>query len=356
MSRDIDSAATFEALPTPNQLKAELPISAEASARIAGHRAEIDAIMQEQDDRLLVVVGPCSVHDPEAALDYARRLAPIAEKLKDDVLIVMRVYFEKPRSTGGWKGLINDPHLNGTHDIATGLRVARKLLLDIVELGLPTGTEFLEPVSPSYISDLVSWGAIGARTTESQIHRQMASGLGMPIGFKNATDGDVQVAIDGVTVAAQQHTTFGIDDDGRAAVVTTRGNNAGHIILRGGRFGPNYGTHNVIHSARLLARAGLSPRIIVDASHANSGKSHIRQLEVAHELAAQIADGEPIAGVMVESFIEPGAQKLTDAGLAGLVYGKSITDACIGWDDTAALLEDLAAAARRAARLEPVDV
>ncbi|GAA4180176.1 3-deoxy-7-phosphoheptulonate synthase [Gryllotalpicola koreensis] len=356
MSHDIDSAATFEALPTPNQLKAELPISAEAAARIAGHRAEIDAIMQEQDDRLLVVVGPCSVHDPEAALDYARRLAPIAEKLREDVLIVMRVYFEKPRSTGGWKGLINDPHLNGTHDIATGLRVARKLLLDIVELGLPTGTEFLEPVSPSYISDLVSWGAIGARTTESQIHRQMASGLGMPIGFKNATDGDVQVAIDGVTVAAQQHTTFGIDDDGRAAVVTTRGNNAGHIILRGGRFGPNYGTHNVIHSARLLARAGLSPRIIVDASHANSGKSHIRQLEVAHELAAQIADGEPIAGVMIESFIEPGAQKLTDAGLAGLVYGKSITDACIGWDDTAALLEDLAAAARRAARLEPVDV
>jgi 3-deoxy-7-phosphoheptulonate synthase len=178
----------------------------------------------------------------------------------------------------------------------------------------------------------------------------------MPIGFKNATDGDVQVAIDGVTVAAQQHTTFGIDDEGRAAIVTTRGNGAGHVILRGGRFGPNYGTHNVIYSARLLARAGLSPRIIVDASHANSGKSHIRQLEVAHELAAQIADGEPIAGVMVESFIEPGAQKLTDAGLEGLVYGKSITDACIGWDDTEALLEDLAAAARRAARLEPVDV
>jgi 3-deoxy-7-phosphoheptulonate synthase len=355
MSNDL-GAATFEVLPTPRQLKTELPISAAAAARIAGHRADIDAIMQEQDDRLLVVVGPCSVHDPEAALDYARRLAPVAEKLKDDVLIVMRVYFEKPRSTGGWKGLINDPHLNGTHDIATGLRVARKLLLDIVELGLPVGTEFLEPVSPSYISDLVSWGAIGARTTESQIHRQMASGLGMPIGFKNATDGDVQVAIDGVTVAGQQHTTFGIDDDGRAAIVTTRGNNAGHIILRGGRFGPNYGTHNVIYSARLLARAGLSPRIIVDASHANSGKSHIRQLEVARELAAQIADGEPIAGVMIESFIEPGAQKLTDAGLDGLVYGKSITDACIGWGDTATLLEDLAAAARRAARLEPVDV
>jgi len=355
MTNDL-GAATFETLPTPRQLKAELPISGDAAARIAGHRADIDAIMQEQDDRLLVVVGPCSVHDPAAALDYARRLQPIAEKLSDDVLIVMRVYFEKPRSTGGWKGLINDPHLNGTHDIATGLRVARKLLLDIVELGLPVGTEFLEPVSPSYISDLVSWGAIGARTTESQIHRQMASGLGMPIGFKNATDGDVQVAIDGVTVAAQQHTTFGIDDDGRAAIVTTRGNNAGHIILRGGRFGPNYGTHNVIYSARLLARAGLSPRIIVDASHANSGKSHIRQLEVARELAAQIADGEPIAGVMIESFIEPGAQKLTDAGLDGLVYGQSITDACIGWDDTAALLEDLAAAARRAARLEPVDV
>jgi 3-deoxy-7-phosphoheptulonate synthase len=351
-----NGAATFETLPTPRELKAELPISPAAAARIAGHRADIDAIMQEQDDRLLVVVGPCSVHDPAAALDYARRLAPVAEKLKDDILIVMRVYFEKPRSTGGWKGLINDPHLNGTHDIATGLRVARKLLLDIVELGLPVGTEFLEPVSPSYISDLVSWGAIGARTTESQIHRQMASGLGMPIGFKNATDGDVQVAIDGVTVASQRHTTFGIDDDGRAAIVTTSGNDAGHIILRGGRFGPNYGTHNVIHSARLLARAGLSPRIIVDASHANSGKSHVRQLEVAHDLAAQIADGEPIAGVMVESFIEPGAQKLTDAGLAGLVYGQSITDACIGWDDTATLLADLAAAARRAARLEPVDV
>ncbi|MCL2795771.1 MAG: 3-deoxy-7-phosphoheptulonate synthase [Microbacteriaceae bacterium] len=351
-----DDAATFQVLPTPHELKSEFPISAEAVERIQAHRAEIDAIMQEQDDRLLVVVGPCSVHDPAAALDYARRLKPIAEKLKDDILVVMRVYFEKPRSTGGWKGLINDPHLNGSHDIATGLRVARKLLLDIVELGLPVGTEWLEPVSPSYIADLVSWGAIGARTTESQIHRQMASGLGMPIGFKNATDGDVQVAIDGVTVAAQQHTFFGVDDDGRAAIVTTAGNDAGHVILRGGRFGPNYGTHNVIHSARLLARAGHSPRIVVDASHGNSGKSHVRQLEVAHELAAQIADGEPIAGVMVESFIEPGQQKLTDAGLAGLVYGQSITDACIGWDDTAALLGDLAEAARRAARLEPIDV
>ncbi|WP_033209295.1 3-deoxy-7-phosphoheptulonate synthase [Gryllotalpicola ginsengisoli] len=354
-TKDLNVAA-FEVLPTPRELQAELPVSAAAAAGIAAHRAAIDAIMQEQDDRLLVVVGPCSVHDPEAALDYARRLAPVAERLKDDILVVMRVYFEKPRSTGGWKGLINDPHLNGTHDISTGLRVARRLLLDIVELGLPVGCEFLEPVSPNYIADLVSWGAIGARTTESQIHRQMASGLGMPIGFKNATDGDVQVAIDGCTVASQQHTFFGIDEDGRAAIVNTRGNDAGHIILRGGRFGPNYGTNNVIHAARLLARAGFSPRIIVDASHANSGKSHIRQLEVAHELAAQIADGEPIAGVMIESFIEPGRQDLTDAGLDGLTYGQSITDACIGWADTEALLDDLARAARRAARLEPIDV
>lgn len=348
--------AIYEELPTPKQLRAELPLSAEAAARIARFRSEIDAIVQGEDDRLLLVVGPCSVHDPDAALDYARRLAPLAERLHDDVLVVMRVYFEKPRSTGGWKGLINDPHLDGTHRIGEGLRIARKLLLDIAELGLPVGTEFLETVSPKYIADAVSWGAIGARTTESQIHRQLASGLGMPIGFKNATDGDVQVAIDGCRVAAQGHTFFGVDDEGRASVVTTTGNDAGHVILRGGRFGPNFGTHHVILAARLLARAGLTPRVVVDASHANSGKSHVRQLEVARELAAQIADGEPIAGVMVESFLVPGRQDLTDAGPSALVYGQSITDACIGWDDTAALIEELAEAARRAARLEPIDV
>jgi 3-deoxy-7-phosphoheptulonate synthase len=347
---------SIEALPTPAEVRAELPLSDSAAALVETSRAEIEAVLRGDDPRLLVVVGPCSVHDPDAALDYARRLAVVAAQHRDDLLIVMRVYFEKPRSTGGWKGLINDPYLDGTHRVAEGLRMARRLLIDVLELGLPVGCEFLEPTSPQYIADAVSWGAIGARTTESQIHRQLASGLSMPIGFKNATDGDVQVAVDGCAVAAQSHVFFGVTDEGRAALVTTSGNEAAHVILRGGRGAPNYDSASVADAAALLARAGLAPRVIVDASHGNSGKSHVRQASVLHELAHQVRAGDPIAGLMAESFLVPGNQPLTDAGREALVYGQSITDACIGWDDTRELLDELAAAAR--ARIEqavPVD-
>jgi 3-deoxy-7-phosphoheptulonate synthase len=336
----------LEALPTPAQVRAELPLSAEAAELVASSREEIEAVLTGDDRRLLVIVGPCSVHDPDAALDYAHRLADVARERRDDLLVVMRVYFEKPRSTGGWKGLINDPHLDGTHRVADGLRMARRLLIDILELGLPVGCEFLEPTSPQYIADAVSWGAIGARTTESQIHRQLASGLSMPVGFKNATDGDVQVAVDGCTVAAQRHVFFGVTDEGRAALVSTSGNDAAHVILRGGRGAPNSDSASVARAAELLARAGLTPRVVVDASHGNSGKSHVRQASVLRELAEQFRSGDPIAGVMAESFLVPGNQPLTEAGREGLVYGQSITDACIGWPETADLLGVLAAASR----------
>ncbi|HEY5224636.1 MAG TPA: 3-deoxy-7-phosphoheptulonate synthase [Microbacteriaceae bacterium] len=334
----------IESLPLPRELAAQLPLTSRRAALVERSRTEIEAILRGEDDRLLVVVGPCSVHDPVAALDYARRLAAVAETHRDKLLIVMRVYFEKPRSTGGWKGLINDPYLDGTHRVADGLRMARTLLLDVLDTGLPVGCEFLEPTSPQYIADAVSWGAIGARTTESQIHRQLASGLSMPVGFKNATDGNVQVAVDGCTVASQSQVFFGVDEDGAAAVVSTSGNEATHIILRGGRGAPNYSTADVAAAVALLARAGRPGRVVIDASHANSGKDHRRQVRVAHEFADQIAAGEPISGIMLESFLEAGKQTLTDAGLSGLRYGQSITDACIGWDDTVALLEALARA------------
>jgi 3-deoxy-7-phosphoheptulonate synthase len=346
----------LETLPTPAEIRAELPLDARAADLVARSRGEVEAVLRGEDPRLLLVVGPCSVHDPDAALDYARRLASVAHEHRDDLLIVMRVYFEKPRSTGGWKGLINDPHLDGTHRVTEGLRMARRLLIDILELGLPVGCEFLEPTSPQYIADAVSWGAIGARTTESQIHRQLASGLSMPIGFKNATDGDVQVAVDGCIVAAQRHVFFGVDDDGRAALVSTSGNEAGHVILRGGRGAPNYDSSSVARAAGLLARAGLAQRVVVDASHGNSGKDHVRQASVLRELAEQVRNGDPIAGLMAESFLVPGNQLLTAAGRAGLVYGQSITDACIGWADTADLLDELASASRDRRQMAMVGV
>jgi 3-deoxy-7-phosphoheptulonate synthase len=339
-TRDL-RVTSIQRLPLPSTLLAELPLGPTREAFVAQSRSDVAAVLAGTDPRLLVVVGPCSVHDPAAALDYARRLSAVAER-HPELLVVMRVYFEKPRSTGGWKGLINDPRLDGSHDGAEGLRIARRLLLDILDTGLAVGCEFLEPTTPQYIADAVSWGAIGARTTESQIHRQLASGLSMPVGFKNATDGDVQVAIDGCTVASQRHVFFGVDDDGAAAMVWTTGNDAAHVILRGGRTGPNYTSASVADAVALLERAGQTPRLVVDASHANSGKSDSRQLEVAREIAAQVAAGEPIAGLMIESFLVPGRQDLGPS----LVYGQSITDACIGWDDTAELLGELAAASR----------
>ncbi|MCU1597996.1 MAG: 3-deoxy-7-phosphoheptulonate synthase [Glaciihabitans sp.] len=357
-TRDL-RVTSIQRLPLPRDLRAELPLGPIREALVERSRADVAAVLRGDDPRLLVVVGPCSVHDPIAALDYAQRLAIEAAR-HPELLVVMRVYFEKPRSTGGWKGLINDPHLDGSHDGEAGLRIARKLLLDILDTGLAVGCEFLEPTTPQYIADAVSWGAIGARTTESQIHRQLASGLSMPVGFKNATDGDIQVAIDGCTVASKRQVFFGVDDDGYAAMVSTTGNDAAHIILRGGRGGPNFSTPQVEDAVAMLERAGQVPRLVIDASHANSGKSEVRQIGVVRELAAQVAAGKsngtnPIAGIMIESFLESGRQELPDAAPARsrdaapdvpLVYGKSVTDACIGWDDTADLLAVLAAASR----------
>ena len=345
----------FTALPTPSELIAELPLDARVADVVERGRDEVRAIMDGVDDRLLVIVGPCSIHDPKAGLEYARRLVSQAEKHREDLLIVMRTYFEKPRTTVGWKGLINDPRLDGSHDMVTGLRTTRHFLQQVTALGLPTATEFLEPISPQYMADLISWGAIGARTTESQIHRQLASGLSMPIGFKNGTDGDLQVAIDACGAAAAAQAFLGIDGDGRAALVSTAGNPDTHVILRGGRKGPNYSAADVGAASAKLAGKQLNPRLIVDASHANSGKSHHRQAEVALEIGAQLEDGgtsaQAIAGVMLESFLVGGAQNLDvaehAAGRAELVYGQSVTDACMEWDVSVSVLDQLAASARK---------
>ena len=340
--------AAFTTIPTPAEIAAELPIGDERAALVSRTRDEIRAIMTGEDDRLLVIAGPCSIHDPEAGLGYAGRLTLEAERHRDDLLIVMRTYFEKPRTTVGWKGLINDPHLDGSHDIESGLRMARAFLRDVTALGMPCATEFLEPISPQYTADLVSWGAIGARTTESQIHRQLASGLSMPIGFKNGTDGGLQVALDAAAAASSPQAFLGIGADGRASLVTTTGNPDTSVILRGGADGPNYGVEHVARASARLAAAGLTSRLIIDASHGNSGKDHVRQAEVARDLAAQIAsDGSAIAGVMLESNLVAGAQKLdVTQGPGGLVRGQSVPDACIGWDTTVDALADLAAAAR----------
>ena len=338
------NVAEISALPTPAEILAELPLGDRRAALVERSREEIARILDGTDDRMLVVIGPCSVHDTDAAMDYARRLAAVAEAVREDVLVVMRVYFEKPRTTVGWKGLINDPDLDESFDVPRGLRLARRLLLDVLDLGLPVGCEFLEPISPQYIADAVSWGAIGARTTESQVHRQLASGLSMPIGFKNATDGNVQVAIDGCGAAAAPHVFFGSDVDGNTAVVRTRGNADAHLILRGGRAGANYAAADIAAAREKLTAAGLPDLLMVDASHANSGKSHVRQAEVAHEIADRLAAGEAgIAALMVESFLEAGNQSL-DA--EPLVYGKSVTDACIDWPTTDGLLTRLAEAVR----------
>ena len=343
----------IEPLPTPAQVLADMPLSETAQRVVVESRDAIRNVLHGRDDRLLVIVGPCSVHDPRAALDYARRLSALNGELKDELLIVMRVYFEKPRTTVGWKGLINDPDIDGSHNIRKGLLLARRVLLGVLDEGVPAATEFLEPTSPQYIADAVSWGAIGARNTESQIHRQLASGLSMPIGFKNATDGSVKAAINGCYAAAQQHGFFGVDHLGRACVVETLGNPDCHVVLRGSSHGPNYDAGSIA-AAMAEARAEMPEGsaavcgLVVDCSHGNSGKDERRQADVVRELAARIAAGEPgIAGLMMESFIEGGNQP---AGpLDTLVYGRSITDRCISWPDTEALLRDLAraVAARR---------
>ncbi len=335
----------YEPLLAPAALLDELPLTGGSADAVERARADVRSVLDMADDRLVVVVGPCSVHDPAAALDYAHWLAGMRDSLAEDLLIVMRVYFEKPRTVTGWKGLINDPGLNGSYDVQRGLRTARRLLLDILGLGLPVGCEWLDPITPQYIADAVAWGAIGARTTESQVHRQLASGLSMPVGFKNGTDGDVQVAIDACRAAASEHRFFGVTPVGAAALVTTAGNADCHIILRGGRSGPNYHPANLARALDALSEAGLPRRLMVDASHGNSGKDHNRQPAVATALADQIAADQPgLTGVMLESFLVAGRQELVDP--ARLAYGQSITDACMDIDSTAAVLADLAAAVR----------
>jgi 3-deoxy-7-phosphoheptulonate synthase len=332
-----------EPLLAPKTLLEELPLGDERERVVVRGRDEVVNVLNGSDDRLLVVVGPCSVHDVDAALDYARRLAATAAEVGDDLLIAMRVYFEKPRTTTGWKGLINDPHLDDSGDVNTGLRLARKLLLDVLALGLPIGVEFLDPITPQYISDTVAWGAIGARTTESQIHRQLGSGLSMPIGFKNRTDGNVQVAVDAVRAAAVSHAFAGVDDSGTPAILYTTGNPEGHVILRGGRGAPNHGPDGVGDALAKLSAAGLPERVVIDASHDNSGKDCERQPAAAAGIAEQVAGGSrAIVGVMLESFLVAGRQDLGGE----LTYGQSITDACMDWDQTATVLEGLQASVR----------
>ena len=329
----------------PAILLEDLPLSDEGGRKVSEWRAEVGRVLDQQDDRLLVVVGPCSIHDPAAAIEYSMRLRILADELAPDLRIVMRVYFEKPRTTVGWKGLINDPYLDGSYRINEGLHIARKLLLDLVALGLPAGCEFLDPISPQYTSDLVSWGAIGARTTESQVHRELASGLSMPIGFKNGTGGTVQIAIDAVRAAAYPHRFLGVTEQGLASIVITRGNPECHVILRGGARGPNYDRASIAKVLEQLAASSVPQRVMVDASHGNSERDHGRHGAVVRDLAAQIAEGQRgVIGVMIESFLVEGRQELGDP--ARLTYGQSITDACIGWDETALLLRELASAAR----------
>ena len=331
---------------TPARLLEELPLTDDQAEVVLRGRAEIGAVLDRNDDRLLVVVGPCSVHDVEAAREYAQRLAARAGELRDDLCIAMRVYFEKPRTTIGWKGLITDPHLDGSGDVNTGVRLARGLLLDVLGLGVPVGVEWLDPVTPQYISDTVAWGAIGARTVESQTHRQLGSGLSMPVGFKNRTDGNVQVAVDAVRAAAVPHAFVGVDVSGSPAILHTRGNPDCHIILRGGRGAPNYGAEEVESALARLRAADLPERLVIDASHDNSKKDHEQQPAAAADVAAQVAAGNAaIVGVMLESFLIAGRQDHEDG--APLRYGQSITDACMDWDTTVLTLDRLAAAVRK---------
>jgi len=341
-------------LPPPEHLIRFFPIQGTpVESLITQTRQNIHNIIQGKDDRLLVVIGPCSIHDPAAALDYARRLAEQRKKYAGTLEIVMRVYFEKPRTTVGWKGLINDPYLDGTFRIDEGLRIARQLLIDINRLGLPAGSEFLDVISPQYIGDLIAWGAIGARTTESQVHRELASGLSAPIGFKNGTDGNIRIATDAIQAAGRGHHFLSVHKNGQVAIVQTKGNQDCHVILRGGK-APNYDAASVTAACNELAAAKLPATLMVDCSHANSSKQHQKQIDVAADIAAQIAGGSrQVFGLMVESHLKAGAQKFTPGkdAVGALEYGQSITDACIDWDDSVAMLETLSAAveARRAA-------
>lgn len=341
---DLRIAETKEVI-APSVLRSEYPITDQASRCVFNSRTDIQKILHGGDDRLLVIVGPCSIHDPHAACEYANRLVAVRKELISDLAIVMRVYFEKPRTTVGWKGLINDPDLDGSFKINEGLRIARKLLLDLNEMGLPAGTEYLDLISPQYVADLVSWGAIGARTTESQVHRELASGLSCPVGFKNATSGDLQVAVDAVGSAIHPHHFLSVTKFGRSAIFSTTGNKDCHIILRGGGKEPNFSQEAIDAAARLLEKSGLAQRVMVDCSHANSFKQHERQMEVGKSICDQVGRGDTrVFGVMIESHLVAGRQD-TKPGVE-LTYGQSITDACMGWQETEVLLHLLAKAAR----------
>lgn len=336
----------------PRTLKAELPITAAAGETVARSRETITRILQQQDSRLLVVVGPCSIHDPAGAMEYARKLIALRQEFASEMEIVMRVYFEKPRTTIGWKGLINDPRLDNSQDIESGLKIARRLLLDLTEMGLPTATEFLDPIIPQYIADLISWAAIGARTTESQTHRELASGLSMPVGFKNATDGSLQVAVDAMYSARTSHSFLGIDQEGFTSIVRTIGNQNGHVVLRGGRLQTNYDAKSIQDAEAKLKQAKLRPVMMVDCSHANSGKQPARQEDVWHSIIQQRVSGtQSLIGAMIESYLQEGAQPIPKAATE-LRYGVSITDACISWETTERMLrwgfEKLASAPKTA--------
>ena len=340
----------LQTLSPPAQVIGEAPATSQVAELVGEARQAVHEILHGRDDRLVVVIGPCSIHDPKAALDYARRLAVQRQRHAGELEVIMRVYFEKPRTTVGWKGLINDPGLDGGFRINEGLRLARRVLLDVSAQGLPAACEFLDVTTPQYIADLVAWGAIGARTTESQIHREMASGLSCPVGFKNGTNGDVKVAVDAVTAATQPHHFLAVTKEGRAAIATTTGNPDGHVVLRGGKT-PNYDAASVAAAAELLKKAGLPPRLMVDVSHANSGKNHENQPAVVADVCAQVATGaSPIMGVMIESNLVAGRQDIVPG--KALVYGQSVTDACVDWETSMRMLDDLAAAVKagRAAR------
>jgi 3-deoxy-7-phosphoheptulonate synthase len=337
---------------SPEVVRDEFPITGQAAEVTYESRRQIHRILHGADDRLLVIIGPCSIHDPKAAMEYARRLKVERDRLAADLIIVMRVYFEKPRTTVGWKGLINDPRLDGSFQINEGLRTGRKLLVELNEMGMPAGVEYLDVISPQYIADLVSWGAIGARTTESQIHRELASGLSCPVGFKNGTDGNLRIAVDAIRTSQHPHHFLSVTKEGHSAIVSTMGNEDCHVILRGGKQ-PNYDAASVDGACKELATAGLAQRVMIDLSHSNSQKNYMRQIEVGREVATQITRGESrIMGVMIESNLKAGRQDLMPG--KPLVYGQSITDACIGWEESVPLLEELAGAVR-ARRLEEED-
>jgi len=330
-----------ERLITPAQLKQQVPISAAGMETVANGRRTIKRILERTDPRLFVVIGPCSIHDPKAALDYAKRLQALAEEVSDTLYLVMRVYFEKPRTTVGWKGLINDPHLNNSFDISEGLSIGRTLLTELAEMGIPTSTEALDPISPQFLQDLISWSAIGARTTESQTHREMASGLSSAIGFKNGTDGGLDVAMNALSSVSAPHRFLGINHEGEVSIIHTRGNKHAHVVLRGGSKGPNYDAQSIAACEQALAKGGHAPNIMIDCSHANSNKDHNRQRNVMQDAGQQIAAGnQSIVGLMVESNIGAGNQKMTD-NPADLEYGVSITDACVDWETTETMIREL---------------